>query len=67
MTEKLTSADLAVILRFAKQGGIRWKAKLRRAWESGDYGSIEPDNKAHLQSLRNRFGTSLLSKFRAKL
>jgi hypothetical protein len=64
--DKLTKADVAALRQYAIAygHGIRWKGALRLAWETGVYfPCTDPDVKATLQSLRNRLGTSWLSKF----
>lgn len=64
--DKLTKADVAALRQYsiACNCGIRWKGKLRDAWATGVYGArVDPDTKATLQSIRNRLGTSWLSKF----
>lgn len=62
--DKLTKSDVQALRSFAQQvgGGIRWKGKLRDAWLTGVY-RCDPETRATLQHLRNRLGTSWLTKF----
>ncbi len=64
--DQLTKEDRAVLLRFGQlqNCGVRWKGRLRTAWDTGLYPRTEPDQRATLQALRNRLGVSWLSKFR---
>lgn len=64
--DKLTKEDVAALRQFAIacNCGIRWKGELRASWESGVWGyKVEPDTRATLRNIRNRLGTSWLSKF----
>jgi hypothetical protein len=46
--------------------GRDWKARLRHAWETGDYTGFNPDHVHLLQQIRNQFGPTWLTKVRAK-
>ena len=59
--EVLTADELAALRRWAEEQRPRWKAALRLAWETGDYGGSGHD--ADLQRLRNRLGPSWLAKY----
>jgi hypothetical protein len=59
--EALTADELAALRGWAEEQRPRWKAALRLAWETGDYGGSEHD--ADLQRLRNRLGPSWLAKY----
>jgi hypothetical protein len=63
--EILTADEHAALRAWANEEGPRWKAALRLAWETGNYGGSEHD--AALQQLRNRLGPSWLVKHRLPL
>lgn len=54
--------QLAELRAWARRHGRKWKAPLRHAWETGDYGGFE--NYGPLQRVRNQFGPSWLVRFR---
>jgi hypothetical protein len=61
--DEVTTADEQAALRaWAGEHGRKWKAALRLAWETGNYGGSDHD--AALQQLRNRLGPSWLTKHR---
>lgn len=65
--DKLTEIDRTNLRKFASAAncGIRWKGKLRDFWSTG-YCSVNVDRdvRSDLLFLRNRLGTSWLSKFK---
>lgn len=60
--EELTNEEQAALHAWADDHAPRWKAALRDAWETGNYGGSEHD--AALQRIRNRLGASWLVKYR---
>jgi hypothetical protein len=60
--EALTADEDEALRAWADDHAPRWKAALRLAWETGDYGGSEHD--AALQRLRNRLGPTWLTKYR---
>ncbi len=61
-SEELTNEEEAALHAWAADQGPRWKAALRLAWETGNYGGSEHD--AELQRIRNRLGPTWLVKYR---
>jgi hypothetical protein len=60
--EELTIDEQAALRAWANEEGRTWKAALRLAWETGNYGGSDHD--ADLQRIRNRLGPSWLAKYR---
>lgn len=60
--EVLTTEEEAALLAWADDHAPRWKAALRDAWDTGNYGGSEHD--AALQRIRNTLGPSWLVKYR---
>jgi hypothetical protein len=60
--EELTTEEQAALRAWAAEQGRTWKAALRDAWETGNYGGSEHD--AELQRIRNKLGPSWLVKYR---
>jgi hypothetical protein len=60
--EELTTEEQAALRAWADAHAPRWKAALRDAWDTGNYGGSEDD--AALQRVRNRLGPSWLKKYR---
>ncbi len=58
----LTIEEQAALRTWADDHAPRWKAALRDAWETGNYGGSEDD--WALQRIRNRLGPSWLEKYR---
>lgn len=61
----LTSTQLNALRVYAQEHGRRWKSELNKAWMTGVYDS--QDHSAVLQSIRNQFGPSWLTRFRFPL
>jgi hypothetical protein len=61
-TENPSTEQLEALKAWAALYGRNWKAPLRDAWMTGDYGSFEQSN--YLQQIRNTFGPSWLIRFR---
>ncbi len=58
----MTNEQIEAIQQWAKKNGRYWKAALRDAWMTGDYGSFEQS--AELQRIRNEYGPAWLVAFR---
>lgn len=59
----LTPQELDAISVVKQSFGAAWKSKLRQFWATGAYPArLSEDQKAHLQSVRNKVGPSGLSK-----
>lgn len=63
MEKQPTTEQLIAIRKYARIEGKRWKASLRQAWMTGDYG-VHGDVSPLLQQVRNSFGPSWLVKFK---
>jgi hypothetical protein len=61
-SEELTNEEEAALHAWAAEQGRTWKAALRDAWDTGNYGGSEHD--AELQRIRNKLGPSWLVKYR---
>lgn len=58
----ISAEQMAAIQQWAYRHGRKWKADLREAWMSGNYGEFEGSN--YLQQVRNERGPSWLVGFR---
>ena len=59
------STEQMIALReWARVHGRTWKAALRQAWETGDYGDFAASN--YLQQVRNEFGPAWLVRLSLK-
>ena len=60
--DELTAEEQIALRAWADEQRPRWRAALRLAWETGDYGGSEHDST--LQRIRNRLGPNWLEKYR---
>lgn len=60
--DELTAEEQIALRAWADEQRPRWRAALRLAWETGNYGGSEHDST--LQRIRNRLGPSWLEKYR---
>jgi hypothetical protein len=63
--DKLTDTQVVALSRFIVLTPSRWRAKLGRAWESGEYPHDSTLNTAALQQIRNKNGVSLIGRLNA--
>jgi muconolactone delta-isomerase len=64
--DKITSEDIRALREFERhaRGGIRWRGKLRHAWDDGEYYGVSVYTKEHLKNMRKFLGVSWLRDFK---